>query len=317
MTDDASERVRAQPVLTPLTRSAIFLVLTIDEGGEEAVRDLLADLPALERSVGFRVPDGRLAVVAGIGSAAWDRLFSGSRPAGLHPFREIEGHVHRAVATPGDLLFHIRAEAMDLCFEMASQVMDRLTGVSAVVDEVHGFKYFEMRDLLGFVDGSENPAGPAAAAAVTIGEEDPAFAGSSYVVVQKYLHDLDAWSALSVEDQERVVGRTKLSNLELPDEVKPSNAHVALTVIEDEQGEQLQILRDNMPFGTIGSRELGTYFIGYSRSPAVIERMLERMFLGDPPSGYDRILDFSRPVTGTLFFVPTTDFLERKPERPA
>jgi putative iron-dependent peroxidase len=315
MTDDASERVRAQPVLTPLTRSAIFLVLTIDEGGEEAVRDLLADLAALERSVGFRVPDGHLAVVAGIGSAAWDRLFSGSRPAGLHPFREIEGPVHRAVATPGDLLFHIRAEAMDLCFEMASQVMDRLAGVTEVVDEVHGFKYFEMRDLLGFVDGSENPTGPAAAAAVTVGEEDPAFAGSSYVVVQKYLHDLDAWNALSVEDQERAVGRTKLSNVELPDDLKPPNAHVALTVIEDEQGEQLQILRDNMPFGRIASRELGTYFIGYARSPAVIERMLERMFLGDP--SHDRILDFSRAVTGTLLFVPTADFLEQQPARPA
>ncbi|HLI45445.1 MAG TPA: Dyp-type peroxidase [Acidimicrobiales bacterium] len=316
MADDAGALVSAQPVLTPLTRSAIFLVLTIDEAGEDAVRDLLESLPALQRTVGFRVPEGRLAVVAGIGSVAWDRLFSGPRPADLHSFQEIEGPVHRAVATPGDLLFHIRAEAMDLCFELASQVMDRLTGAATVVDEVHGFKYFEMRDLLGFVDGTENPAGVAAEAAVTVGDEDPSFAGSSYVMVQKYLHDLDSWNALSVEEQERAVGRTKLSNAELHDDLKPPNAHVALTVIEDEQGEQLQIVRANMPFGTIGSRELGTYFIGYARSPAVIERMLERMFLGDPPASHDRILDFSRAVTGSLFFVPTVGFLERQPERP-
>ena len=159
----------AQPVLTPLTASAVILVLTIDDGAESVVRDLLADLSGLARTVAFRSLDGGLAVVAGIGSAAWDRLFSGPRPAELHPFRALDGDRHRAVATPGDVLFHIRAVTMDLCWELASLVVGRLAGAATVVDEVHGFKYFDERDLLGFVDGTENPTGPAAEAAVTIG----------------------------------------------------------------------------------------------------------------------------------------------------
>ena len=194
----------AQPVLTPLTASAVILVLSIEPSGESAVRDLLADLSGLARTVSFRLPDGGLAVVAGIGSAAWDRLFTGPRPAELHPFEALEGDRHRAVSTPGDLLFHIRAATMDLCWELASLVVGRLTGTATVVDEIHGFKYFDERDLLGFVDGTENPTGAAADAAVTIGAEDSAFAGGSYVIVQKYLHDMAAWNALTVEEQERV-----------------------------------------------------------------------------------------------------------------
>ncbi len=306
-----------QPVLTPLTTTAIFLVMTVAPGAEPTVRDLLADLSGLQRTVGSRAPEGRLAVVGGVGSSAWDRLYGAPRPLELHPFRELNGSKHRAIATPGDLLFHIRAGALDLCFELASQVMDRLRGAVTVVDEVHGFKYFEVRDLLGFVDGTENPTDRAATQAVTIGAEDPYFAGASYVIVQKYLHDLAAWNALPVEMQERVVGRTKLSNVELPDDVKPSSSHVALNTIVGPDGTERQILRDNMPFGAVGNGEFGTYFIGYSRTPSVTEKMLENMFLGDPAGNYDRILDFSRAVTGTLFFVPTADFLEDPPPLPA
>jgi porphyrinogen peroxidase len=235
----------------------------------------------------------------------------------LHPFRELVGAEHRrAVSTPGDLLFHIRATQLYPCFELASQIMDRLIGAVTVCDEVHGFKYFDVRDLLGFVDGTENPVGAAASAAVLIGEEDPEFAGGSYVVVQKYLHDLRAWNALPAEAQEKVIGRTKLSNIELDDAVKPDNSHVALTTITDPDGTERQILRDNMPFGTVGRSEFGTYFIGYARTPAVTEKMLENMFLGDPPGNYDRILDFSTPVTGTLFFAPAADFLDDLPDPP-
>ncbi len=306
----------AQPVLTPLTASAIILVLTIDEGGEPAVRELLADLSGLARTVSFRSPEGGLAVVAGIGSDAWDALFAGARPAHLHPFAALDGGRHRAVSTPGDLLFHVRSATMDLCWELASLVVGRLAGAATVVDEVHGFKYFDERDLLGFVDGTENPTGRAAEMAVTIGAEDPEFAGGSYVIVQKYLHDMAAWDSLSVEEQERVIGRAKLSNVEMDDDVKPSNSHVALNTIVEPDGTQRQILRENMPFGSLGSAEFGTYFIGYSATPAVTELMLQHMFLGDPPGNYDRILDFSTALTGSLFFVPTAEFLDDPPPPP-
>ena len=299
-----------QAVLTPLTEAAIFLVLTVDNGGESEVRDLLADVGGLKRSVGFRIPEGELSCVVGLGSQLWERLFTGPRPAGLHPFSEVTGARHTALATPGDLLVHIRAHRLDLCFELAQRLTGRLAASARVVDEVHGFRSFDERDLLGFVDGTENPEGAAAVAAVTIGEEDPQFAGGSYAVVQKYLHDLEAWDALPVEAQERAIGRTKLSDIELPDDVKPADSHVALNTILDEDGEQQQIMRFNMPFGAVGAREFGTYFIGYARSPVVIEQMLSNMFVGKPPGSYDRILDFSRAVTGNLFFVPAGDLLD-------
>jgi porphyrinogen peroxidase len=298
-----------QNILLPLTEAAVFLVLTVDPGGEDAVRDLLPDIAGLVRAVGFRIPEGELSCVSGIGSRLWDRLFSGPRPAGLHPFAAIAGARHTAVATPGDLHFHIRAHRFDMCFELAMQLVERLKGHARVVDEVHGFKYFDERDLLGFVDGTENPVGRPAHDATIIGDEDAHFAGGSYVIVQKYVHDLDAWNALSVEDQERAVGRRKLNDIELPDDQKPSNSHVALNTIV-ENGEERQILRDNMPFGAAGSGEFGTYFIGYARTPAVIETMLRNMFIGKPPGNHDRILDFSTATTGSLYFVPSADFLD-------
>jgi porphyrinogen peroxidase len=303
----------SQPVLAPLTEAAIFLVLTVDPGAEDAVRDVLADVTGLKRSVGFRIPEGELSCVVGIGSELWDRLFGQPRPDGLHPFPGFAGARHAAVATEGDLLFHLRAHRLDLCFELAQRLMERFAGYAHVVDEVHGFRSFDERDLLGFVDGTENPEGAAALAAVVIGDADPAFAGGSYVVVQKYLHDLAAWDALAIEEQERAMGRTKLSDLELADDVKPANSHVALTTIVDEDGEEHQIVRFNMPFGSVGAGEFGTYFIGYARSPDVIEQMLTNMFVGKPPGNHDRILDFSTAVTGNLFFVPTIDFLDDPP----
>ena len=220
---------------------------------------LCADLAALLRAVGFRDQQGKLSCVMGFGSDAWDTLFGQPRPAELHPFREIRAGSRHAVATPGDLLFHIRADRMDLCFELATQITTRLGDAVAPVDEVHGFRYFDDRDLLGFVDGTENPAEQEAIDATLIGAEDPAFAGGSYVIVQKYLHDLAGWNALPTEEQERIIGRTKLSDIELDDAVKPSYAHNALTTIA-EDGEEIKILRDNMPFGQAVRRRVRHLF---------------------------------------------------------
>ena len=248
--------------------------------------------------------------MVGLGSDLWDRTFGDPRPSSLHPFVELSGDTHTAAATPGDLLFHIRAHRLDVCFELAERLMDRLRGYAQVVDEVHGFRSFDERDLLGFVDGTENPEGAAALSAVLIDEQDPEFAGGSYVVIQKYLHDLKTWDALPVDEQERAIGREKLNDIELPDDVKPANSHVALTTIVDEDGEERQIMRFNMPFGAVGAGEFGTYFIGYASQPDVIEEMLRNMFIGKPPGNHDRVLDFSKAVTGNLFFVPNADFLD-------
>jgi putative iron-dependent peroxidase len=308
---ELNEVVLPQTVVAPLTRAAIFLVLCIrqDEDAYTRVRAFCADLSGLIRAVEFRDIEAGLTCVAGFGSDAWDKLFGAPRPAELHPFKEIRSAGRHAVSTPGDILFHIRAKRMDLCFELAMQIMESIGDVVSVADEVHGFRYFDDRDLLGFVDGTENPRGDEAREAAIVDSEDPAFAGGSYVIVQKYLHDMKAWNALPVEMQERIIGRRKLSDVELSDTDKPSYAHNALTNIE-ENGRQLQILRDNMPFGRPGHGEFGTYFIGYSRTPRVTEIMLENMFIGRPAGNYDRLLDSSRPVTGSLFFVPSKVFLD-------
>jgi putative iron-dependent peroxidase len=308
--------VQPQPILAPLTPAAIFLVLTVDDGGEGTVHDALQDVSGLVRAIGFREPQKRLSAIASIGSDAWDRLFSGPRPAELHRFVELSGPRHHAPATPGDLLFHVRAESLDVCFELADRILKSMDGAVTVVDEVHGFRYFDNRDLLGFVDGTENPDGPLAVSATAIGDEDRDFAGSCYVHVQKYVHDMPSWNSISVTEQERVIGRTKLEDIELDDDIKPDDSHVALNVVTDDEGTELKIVRHNMPFGELGKSEYGTYFIGYSRTPQVTEQMLRNMFLGDPPGNTDRILDFSTAVTGGLFFSPTVDFLDDPPPLP-
>ena len=309
----------AQPVAAPLARAAIFLVVTLKSNLDvrsdvrSKIRSFCGDLSALLRAVGFRDIEAGLSCVMGIGSEAWDRLFGRPRPAELHPFREIQAGGRHALATPGDLLFHIRAKRMDLCFELATQIMASIGDVVSPADEVHGFRNFDDRDLMGFVDGTENPTGQLAVDSVVIGDEDPQFCGGSYVIVQKYLHDLKGWNALSTEAQERIIGRMKLSDIELDESVKPTSSHSSLTTIV-ENGKEVKILRDNMPFGRAAEGEFGTYFIGYSRSPSTIEQMLENMFIGRPPGNYDRLLDFSRAVTGNLFFVPSATLLENAAE---
>jgi putative iron-dependent peroxidase len=313
MANPTRDRVPIEPqsVDAPLSSAAIFLVVTIVPGDEALARarSVISDIGALVRAVGFRELNGHLSCNVGIGSEAWSRLGLKTRPAQLHPFSEVRGPAHTAVATPGDLLFHIRAERSDLCFELERLILNALGDAITVVDETQGFRYFDARDLLGFVDGTENPTGNALYQAALIGEEDAEFAGGAYVVVQKYLHNLTAWGELSTEEQESIVGRTKFDDVERAD-AGGRKSHRSLNTIVDADGTERDILRDNMPFGRPGQGEFGTYFIGYARDLSVVERMIHNMFVGDPPGEYDRILDYSTVVTGTTFFVPSHDRLE-------
>jgi porphyrinogen peroxidase len=303
--------IEPQTVNAPLSRSAIFLVVSIGDSDAEldAVRAVISDIGSLVRAVGFRDLGAQLSCIVGIGRAAWDRLGESSRPRQLHPFAEVRGAKHTAVSTPGDLLFHIRAAGVDTCFELERLLIAKLGSNVTVEDEVSGFRYFDARDLLGFVDGTENPMGAALEHDILIGAEDEEFAGGSYVVVQKYLHDLAAWGQLPVAEQERIIGRTKLDNVEL-EATGDRLSHKDLNTITDAAGVEHDILRDNMPFGRPGAGEFGTYFIGYAADLSIIEEMLQRMFVGVPPGQHDRILDFSTAVTGSAYFVPSNDLLE-------
>ncbi|KIX91969.1 uncharacterized protein Z520_12296 [Fonsecaea multimorphosa CBS 102226] len=306
--------IESQRVDAPLTQSATFLVLSVTDKPDavQTVRSTLASVDDLSKNVAIRDLDAAFACTVGIGSNIWDRLLQGvPRPAELHPFPTISGKVHTAVSTPGDLLFHIRAQRRDLCFEFERQLMDKLGDSVKVEDDTVGFRYFDVRDLLGFVDGTANPVGASVDESVLVTEVDDAgSAGGSYVVVQKYVHDLKRWRGLSTEQQEAIIGRTKLDNIELDDVAEDKQkAHKQLANITGDDGSEMQILRDNMPFGEPGKGEFGTYFIGYSRKLWVIEQMLDRMFVGSPPGLHDRILDYSTPLTGTTFFVPSATLL--------
>ena len=313
MTPASSRRVPIEPqtVDAPLSDCAVFLVLTIRDGEAslDTVRSVLGDLGGLVANVGFRDLDASLSCIAGIGARVWTPLTGQPLPKELHPFRPVVGAHHTAVSTPGDLLLHIRASRRDLVFELERQLLDLLADAVDVVDETVGFRYFDARDLLGFVDGTANPVGAALPEATLVGDEDPAHAGGSYVVVQKYTHPLQSWRTLTAEQQEAIIGRTKADNIELDDAADGQKSHKTLsTIVVD--GVEHDILRDNMPFGSPGSAEFGTYFIGYSRRLWVIEKMLERMFIGDPPGLHDRLLDFSVPQTGSTFFAPSATALE-------
>ena len=305
--------IQPQPVAAPLTAAAIFLVAKINPAAEHcaAVRSFCGDLAKLVRAVGFRDPEGGLSCVMGFGSDVWDRLFGPPRPAELHPFREFRAGTRHAVATPGDLLFHIRAQRMDLCFELATQIMARLGGAVSPVDEVHGFRYFDARDLAR-VSSTARRIRPVKTAvdAVLIGDEDPDFAGGSYVIVQKYLHDMAGWNALSTEAQERIIGRTKLSPTSSSTTRSSRPRRTTRSRPSSRTAERSRSSATTCRSARPARGEFGTYFIGYSRSPRTIEQMLENMFVGRPPGNYDRLLDFSRAVTGNLFFVPSATFLE-------
>ena len=304
--------IDAQSVDAPLSQSAIFLVVTVanEQAALAKVASVLGELDDLVKTVGFRDLSGRLSCIAGISRDLWDRLSPHRRPLELRPFALIKGAVHSAPATPGDLLFHIRSERPDMCFEFERVLLDNLGDAVTVVDEVSGFRYFDARDLLGFVDGTANPTGLDLPASALVGDEDADFAGGSYVVVQKYLHDIAAWARTPTPLQEEIIGRTKIDNIEIDDDDAPRKSHKSLATIEDADGSEYDILRDNMPFGRPGQQEFGTYFIGYSRYLWVIEKMLQRMYVGEPPGAYDRLLDFSTPHTGTTFFAPTRPMLQ-------
>jgi putative iron-dependent peroxidase len=304
--------IDAQSIDAPLSSAAIFLVVTVadDQSALAKVFSVLEGLDDLVKTVGFRDLSGRLSCIAGIGRDLWDRVDTDTRPKELKRFAPIEGSIHAAPSTSGDLLFHIRSERSDLCFEFERILLDSLGAVVTVIDEVSGFRYFDARDLLGFVDGTANPTGLDLPASALVGDEDADFAGGSYVVVQKYLHDLVAWKRIPTPLQEEIIGRTKIDNIEIDDDDAPRKSHKSLATIVDADGNEFDILRDNMPFGRPGRQEFGTYFIGYSRYLWVIEKMLQRMYIGDPPGAYDRLLDVSAAQTGTTFFAPTRSSLK-------
>lgn len=305
--------IESQNVTDYPNSNTIFMVwkLNDDPKLKDVFQQLCALVLNLNNSVFNRFPDSRASCVMGIGYEAWRKLeLPTPMPKELATFEEIKGIKHAAVSTPGDLHFHLRADNKSIIFDMAIEVSKLLSPFAESILEINGFKYWDARSILGFVDGTENPHGEDRDHFAKIGDEDQEYKGGSYLFVQKYLHNMNAWKGLSTEEQEKVIGRSKENDIEMSDDVKPSNSHIALANIEGKNGEELKIVRDNMPFGSPSTNEFGTYFIAYASTFTTTKKMLTNMFIGDPVGNYDRILDFSTAVTGTLFFVPTRNMLD-------
>lgn len=299
----------SQNVTDYTNNNTIFTVWTFKAGAAagDVFKKVCKLVINLNNSANVRFPVSRASCVVGVGHDAWQQLgLPQPLPAELANFEPIAGEKHTAISTKADLHFHIRADTTSICYDMAAAIADVLSEAADCIEEIHGFRYWDSRSILGFVDGTENPHGPDREFFAMIGEEDAAYKGCSYLFVQKYIHDLSAWKKLPVEQQEKVIGRSKPDDIEMDDDAKPSNSHIALANV----GDDLKIVRDNMPFGSMSTNEMGTYFIAYASTFTTVQKMLTNMFVGVPEGNYDRILDFSTPKTGSLFFVPTFDMLD-------
>lgn len=280
----------------------LFLTLVLADGDLAPVRRVLVALPDMTEALAAQLDEPTLVSSVAIGAACWGRLTGRECPEGLVPFASLADGGRKAPATPADLFLHIHSPRHDANLMLARRVMAALGSHVRVVEEVMGFRHLGNRDLTGFVDGTENPEGDERAGVALLAEGP--FAGGSFVSLQRYVHDLPRWEGLSTPDQEAAVGRTKESDEEM--EVKPPSAHIARVVIE-EDGVELEVLRHSMPYGT--TSENGLYFVAYCASPAPFRKMLERMVLSAGDGHHDRLLDFTRAVTGAAFFAPSAHWL--------
>jgi len=296
-------------VLPDANAHATFMTFELAPGAENAsrARSVCAQVPVLTEEVRRDGGEGNLHSVVAVGANAWDSVFGGTRPSLLRPFTALENGGRKAPSTPGDILVHIRSDRADLNFELARRVFTAFGDAVSLVEEIHGFRYLDSRDLIGFVDGTENPSGDHRAEVALVDGEDPDFTGGSYVALQRYIHDLPKWGTVEVPEQEQIIGRTKVDNIEFKSDEKAPYAHIKRVSIK-EDGKSLELMRHSMPYGT--ADEHGLYFIAYCGTPDNFDKMLERMIVPDADGPHDHLMDYTTAVTGASFFAPSLDFLK-------
>lgn len=301
---------RHQSGITAVANSdAIFITLNVErsEDAVKQIRNVLAHCLSLETDFRNRYPQADLHLTVAVGSHYWDTYSPEARPAELTSFPRISAE-QSAPDTPADLLLHIRSERHDLNYELAGRVVAMLGDSAQLVEEIHGFRYLDNRDLTGFVDGTENPEGEHRAEVALVGKEDIPFAGGSYIHLQRYEHDLEAWNRIQVKQQEDIIGRTKADNIEYASADKPAFSHTKRTSLKDSEGRSVEILRHSMPYGDL--KRKGLLFASFASSPQPFTLMLESMIRGDDEGHTDHLLKYTRAVTGQSFFAPSIAFLK-------
>jgi porphyrinogen peroxidase len=247
------------------------------------------------------VAAGGVNLVIAFGPDLWRRLAPDEAPASLSAFREIIGlDERRAPATQHDVFVWVNGSSSDVVFEHGRAAVAAVADVATVATEQACFVHRDSRDLMGFIDGTKNPPLLEAPLAALVPPGEPG-AGGSHVIVMRWIHDLARFERLPQTEQERVFGRTKIDSVEMADDLKPTTAHIARVEIEDERGDELQIYRRSVPYGTLA--EHGLYFVAFSADRERYDRMLARIF-GLADGQRDRLTDFSRPVTGAFYFAP-------------
>ncbi|MDO6562929.1 Dyp-type peroxidase [Amphritea sp. 1_MG-2023] len=298
-------------VVAEANTDAQFITLNIVRSAAAVahLRQVLAEIPATEAQFRQQYPEADLHITVAIGSEYWDQLSPTQRPAELSAFPACSNGAINAPHTPVDLLLHIRSERHDLNYQASVMLTQRLGSDASLVEEMHGFRYLEMRDLTGFVDGTENPQGEDRIGVAVVGDDDPDFAGGSYLHLQRYEHDLEAWNNISVKQQEDIFGRTKADNQEYASADKAAFAHTKRTSLKDAEGRSIEILRHSMPYGDLSQR--GLMFIAYGCSPEPFTKMLESMIIGDGEGHHDHLMDYTQALTGQAFFAPSVAWLEK------
>ncbi|MHC8518159.1 Dyp-type peroxidase [Weissella confusa] len=299
---------KAQDVWKDVGKNVSFVVLKLKRENlatdQEAIAEFADRSQAIERSMMIRAADANLKVSIGFSRTAWDYLFPNAVvPKQLETYTTLTGPEYSMPASEGDIFLHVRAGDEAVVYEVVRQFMVFLEPIATALDETKGFRYFEGRAIIGFIDGTEAPAEFEAADYALVGEEDPEYINGSYAFAQKWLHDMDFWGKMKTEEQEKAVGRHKFDDLELEDDEKFHNAHNVAAKIEVD-GEEQKIVRMNVPFSDPATGKTGTYFIGYSRYWSVTKAMLQQMV-----DMSDFLLTFSTIQSGQLFFIPSRDTL--------
>lgn len=294
----------AQPAILPEAGPfALYVVMKV-VGDKRAVVEQCQGLHKSLAALNEQQPGADLRASVAFGKSFWLSLDKGG-PAEFEDFRTLgEGDI-TAPATGGDILLHVNSSRHDLNFYLLRKFLEPIAEAVEVLDETYGYKYLDSRDMTDFIDGTENPNTEESRRDVALIKEGE-FTGGSFVMVQRFVHNLPAWNKLNVQAQEKVIGRTKPDSIELED--VPANSHVGRVDIKEE-GKGLKIVRHSLPYGSV-TGDHGLLFIAYCHTQHNFNAMLESMY-GETDGKTDTMLRFTKAVSGAYFFAPSAEMLER------
>lgn len=298
----AQKGVCAEPNL-----HAQYLLFNVISDDNPLIRQKLAKILDIFSHYDNEHYEAMVSGVVAIGSNYWLEVYPGLIPVELAPFPDMYCEERIAPVVPCDLFIQIRADRADVCYAIGREVFELLRDQVELVEQVKGFRYLDGRDLTGFVDGTENPKGLAKLGVAIVGDQDPDFAGGSYIHVQRYKHKLDLWSRIPLQEQENIFGRTKVDDQEYASADKAAFAHTKRTSLKDKKGKSIEILRQSMPYGDM--QQQGLFFISCAASPKPFTQMLHSMIYGDENGVHDKLLDYTEAETGAAFFAPSVDFI--------